>query len=170
MESHEQCRLDHLELFNGPNAFSLWIGKYCGTEPPVGFKSQSNSVCIFFFTDSVSSSRGFNLTYTFSVQAKEDTMPLETIVWTAVSSVIGVVMIVGVTVIACVCHERKKKKMAPNAVELNELQSSNSPQGLPDDNMYDAIGPCEELVNDERKYDGQGQTKYSDGVLYENDY
>ncbi|XP_052271847.1 deleted in malignant brain tumors 1 protein-like [Dreissena polymorpha] len=215
MESHEQCRLDHLELFNGPNAFSLWIGKYCGTEPPVGFKSQSNSVCIFFFTDSVSSSRGFNLTYTFSVQdcplgsysencsqqcrclvgpcdsvtgacgngvcedgwkgiacneTKEDTMPLETIVWTAVSSVIGVVMIVGVTVIACVCHERKKKKMAPNAVELNELQSSNSPQGLPDDNMYDAIGPCEELVNDERKYDGQGQTKYSDGVLYENDY
>ncbi|XP_052259361.1 deleted in malignant brain tumors 1 protein-like isoform X2 [Dreissena polymorpha] len=228
MESHKLCRLDHLELFNGPNAFSLSIGKYCGTKPPVGFKSQSNVVCIFFLTDSVSSARGFNLTYTFSVQdcplgsysvncsqqcrclvgscdsvtgacgngvcedgwkgiacneTNEDAMPLETIVWTAVSSVIGVVMIVGVTVIACVCHERKKKKMAPNAVELNELQSSNSPQvsesyenniyrfeGLPDDNMYDAIGPCEELVNDERKYDGQGQTKYSDGVLYENDF
>ncbi|KAH3856502.1 hypothetical protein DPMN_099092 [Dreissena polymorpha] len=68
MESHDLCRNDYLELFNGPNASSLSIGKYCGTAPPVGFKSQSNSVCIFFFTDSVTIARGFYLTYKFSVQ------------------------------------------------------------------------------------------------------
>ncbi|XP_052259358.1 deleted in malignant brain tumors 1 protein-like, partial [Dreissena polymorpha] len=164
MEPHDQCTNDYLELFNGPKLDSPSIGKFCGTAQPAGIKAQSNYVCIFFFTDSVTIARGFNLTYTFFVQdcplgsysvncsqqcrclvgpcdsvsgacgngvckdgwkgiacneTNEDTMPLETIVWIAVGSGSLVVMIVGVAVIARVCHGRKKGKVAPNAVELN---------------------------------------------------
>ncbi|KAH3830038.1 hypothetical protein DPMN_103275 [Dreissena polymorpha] len=181
MEYHVQCRHDYLEIFNGPNFDSSSIGKFCGTAPPDGFKSQTHSVSIFFFTDAVSSARGFNLTYTFSIQAKEDTKKSRTIIKIAASSGGGLLMIVTITIIACACKGRKKRKRDPNAVQLNELQSSNSPQewhennrvnveGLPDDDNYDVIGPCEELVNDERKCDGQGQTNYSDFELYENDF
>ncbi|KAH3692443.1 hypothetical protein DPMN_194284 [Dreissena polymorpha] len=68
METHPQCLFDYLELFNGPYASSPSIGKFCGTVPPRGFKSQSNSVRIVFFTDFSMSARGFRLTYSFSTQ------------------------------------------------------------------------------------------------------
>ncbi|XP_052245586.1 multiple epidermal growth factor-like domains protein 10 [Dreissena polymorpha] len=68
LEHHSECNYDYLEIFNGPNASFPSFGKFCGTAPPRGFQSQSNSVRIVFYTDSSDSARGFNLTYTFSVQ------------------------------------------------------------------------------------------------------
>ncbi|XP_052248294.1 multiple epidermal growth factor-like domains protein 10 isoform X5 [Dreissena polymorpha] len=67
LEHHTECNYDYLELFNGPNASFPSFGKFCGTAPPRGFQSQSNSVRIVFSSDSSDSARGFNLTYTFSV-------------------------------------------------------------------------------------------------------
>ncbi|KAH3717895.1 hypothetical protein DPMN_060691, partial [Dreissena polymorpha] len=68
LEDSSECDYDFLELFYGPNASSPLVGKFCGTSPPWRFQSQSNSVRIVFSTDSSDSARGFNLTYTFSVQ------------------------------------------------------------------------------------------------------
>ncbi|KAH3817670.1 hypothetical protein DPMN_119225 [Dreissena polymorpha] len=62
------CDDDYIELLQGPDASSPSIGKFCWTVPPIVFKSQSNSASIVFSTDSDVSARGFNLTYTFSVQ------------------------------------------------------------------------------------------------------
>ncbi|XP_052232745.1 multiple epidermal growth factor-like domains protein 10 isoform X3 [Dreissena polymorpha] len=65
---HSTCLNDYLELFHGPNDSYPSVGKFCGTTPPMGFKSRSNSVSIVFSSGSGVSERGFNLTYTFSVQ------------------------------------------------------------------------------------------------------
>ncbi|XP_052251794.1 uncharacterized protein LOC127858626 isoform X2 [Dreissena polymorpha] len=71
LEVHSDCRYDYLELFHGPNDSYPSVGKFCGTTPPTGFKSRSNSVLIVFSTDSDVSARVFNLTYTFSVQGMQ---------------------------------------------------------------------------------------------------
>ncbi|XP_052224076.1 tolloid-like protein 1 [Dreissena polymorpha] len=64
LEFHYQCAYDYVELFDGHNASSLSIGKFCGaTAPPSGFESQSSSVRIVFFTDATNTARGFRLSF-----------------------------------------------------------------------------------------------------------
>ncbi|KAH3817724.1 hypothetical protein DPMN_119279 [Dreissena polymorpha] len=63
--------IDYLKLSNGPNASSREYELYFffGNAPLNEFKSQSNTVRIVFTTDIRNTARGFNMTYTFSVQA-----------------------------------------------------------------------------------------------------
>ncbi|KAH3692239.1 hypothetical protein DPMN_191595 [Dreissena polymorpha] len=74
MESHtdNMCIVQYLEVFNGPNASSPSVGKFCGPRPPMGFKSLSNSVRIVFFAEELNSAKSFRLTYTFSTQGEND--------------------------------------------------------------------------------------------------
>ncbi|CAH1775425.1 unnamed protein product [Owenia fusiformis] len=64
IENHDQCNYDYLEFFNGGSYSSPSIGKFCGSNKPEVFKSQSNLVRIVFKSDGSSSARGFRLTYT----------------------------------------------------------------------------------------------------------
>ncbi|KAH3692240.1 hypothetical protein DPMN_191596 [Dreissena polymorpha] len=63
-QKNNKCIYDYLEIFNGPTFSSPSIGKFCGTAPPIGFKSQLNSVLIVFSTDSGTNATGFRMTYT----------------------------------------------------------------------------------------------------------
>ncbi|XP_052285052.1 tolloid-like protein 1 [Dreissena polymorpha] len=63
----EDCE-DNLEIFNGPSISSPFIGKFCGSATPSGFRSQSNSVYFVFQTDGSVTYRGFSLTYVFFTQ------------------------------------------------------------------------------------------------------
>ncbi|XP_052218302.1 tolloid-like protein 2 [Dreissena polymorpha] len=68
LEYHFKCNYDFLELSHEPNASSSSFGKFCGTAHPRGFQSRSNSVGIFFSTDSGVNAKGFNLPYAFFEQ------------------------------------------------------------------------------------------------------
>ncbi|XP_052250990.1 deleted in malignant brain tumors 1 protein-like isoform X6 [Dreissena polymorpha] len=136
LEHHSNCNHDYLELFNGPNASYPSFGKFCGTAQPSGFQSQSNSVRIVFSTDSSDSARGFNLTYTFSLQAnisistterqhghsedgKSATLP-------SVLGVLGVVLVAAI-LFAVVYIRRRRCQSARGASDNTDLLTSMEP-------------------------------------------
>ena len=68
IENHNKCNYDYVEIFNGGLASSPSMGRYCGTNKPDDFRSQSNEVRIEFHTDQTQSERGFLFEYTFEAE------------------------------------------------------------------------------------------------------
>ena len=65
VEEHSKCETDYLKIMNGGSALSPSIGKYCGSDTPKDFTSQSNQLRLEFHTDYSLSAKGFRLQYSF---------------------------------------------------------------------------------------------------------
>lgn len=63
VEAHDSCEYDYVEIFNGGLFSSPSIGKFCDSNKPFNFTSQSNNLRLEFHTDSTGALQGFRLTY-----------------------------------------------------------------------------------------------------------
>ncbi|KAG7199007.1 hypothetical protein KM043_013159 [Ampulex compressa] len=63
LEDSSSCQFDYVEVFDGPNADSQLLGRYCGSEMPPMIKSTSNTIVVVFRTDWSSEMEGFSLSY-----------------------------------------------------------------------------------------------------------
>ncbi|XP_064643493.1 cubilin-like [Lineus longissimus] len=65
IEGHSKCAADFLKILNGGSATSPSIGKFCGSDTPKDFTSQSNQLRLEFHTDYSRTAKGFKLQYSF---------------------------------------------------------------------------------------------------------
>ncbi|XP_044011009.1 cubilin [Aphidius gifuensis] len=63
LESHSECKFDHLEIRNGGYSTSPLIGKFCGDKIPSLIYSLTNQLYIKFVSDSSQGEQGFHLTW-----------------------------------------------------------------------------------------------------------
>ncbi|RZF39688.1 hypothetical protein LSTR_LSTR013176 [Laodelphax striatellus] len=62
LENSKDCRLDYIQVYNGPSEKYPLIGKYCNVHPP-NIVSNSNQLFIKFRSDGTVEYRGFHLSY-----------------------------------------------------------------------------------------------------------
>ncbi|XP_063777593.1 cubilin [Pseudophryne corroboree] len=62
-ESWGTCRYDFVKIFDGSNTNSSLQGTYCGSNLPANFVSTSNTLTVWFISDSTVQRSGFNATY-----------------------------------------------------------------------------------------------------------
>lgn len=58
------CGYDYIEVYDGPNALSPLIGRYCNTFPPSDITSSGNAVTIYFHSDGGLELDGFQIDWT----------------------------------------------------------------------------------------------------------
>ena len=68
LEHHDKCNFDYLKFYNGGEATSPSIDKFCSDDKPHDITSQSNEVRVEFYTDGSSSATGFKFDWTASSQ------------------------------------------------------------------------------------------------------
>ncbi len=59
LEGGQGCRYDYIEIFDGERRNDNVIGKYCGTDKPVGIISTGNALYVEFVSDSTTVRPGF---------------------------------------------------------------------------------------------------------------
>uniref|UniRef100_A0A8C5PBH1 Cubilin n=1 Tax=Leptobrachium leishanense TaxID=445787 RepID=A0A8C5PBH1_9ANUR len=62
----QTCRYDFVKVFDGDSLNSTLQGSFCGTYIPAPFLSTSNSLTVWFHTDSTVEREGFSATYVYS--------------------------------------------------------------------------------------------------------
>uniref|UniRef100_A0A8C5QBG4 Metalloendopeptidase n=1 Tax=Leptobrachium leishanense TaxID=445787 RepID=A0A8C5QBG4_9ANUR len=62
---YQKCLYDYLSVYNGPDAASPLLGKFCGTRYTSPIKSTGNTMYIEFISDKSNVFRGFQAIYTF---------------------------------------------------------------------------------------------------------
>lgn len=63
MEAHLECAYDHLEIYDGRDARSPFLGRFCGTKKPPPVVSSGNRMFLRFFSDNSVQKRGFEASY-----------------------------------------------------------------------------------------------------------
>lgn len=63
MEAHLECAYDHLEIYDGGDARSPSLGRFCGTKKPSPVVSSGNRMFLRFFSDNSVQKRGFQASY-----------------------------------------------------------------------------------------------------------
>uniref|UniRef100_A0A8C6T2T2 Metalloendopeptidase n=1 Tax=Neogobius melanostomus TaxID=47308 RepID=A0A8C6T2T2_9GOBI len=63
MEAHMECVYDHLEIYDGRDARSPILGRFCGTKKPSPVISSDNKMFLRFFSDNSVQKRGFEASY-----------------------------------------------------------------------------------------------------------
>ncbi|XP_037537489.1 neuropilin and tolloid-like protein 1 [Nematolebias whitei] len=66
IEPSWECRFDHIEIRDGPFAFSPIIGRYCGQESPTFIRSSGRYLYIKFVADGELDAIGFSARYNFT--------------------------------------------------------------------------------------------------------
>ncbi|PWA17394.1 hypothetical protein CCH79_00011381 [Gambusia affinis] len=66
IEPSWECRFDHIEIRDGPFAFSPIIGRYCGQESPAYVRSSGRYLYIKFVADGELEAIGFSARYNFT--------------------------------------------------------------------------------------------------------
>ncbi|CAH1785948.1 unnamed protein product, partial [Owenia fusiformis] len=57
-----QVGLDFLRIYDGPSVTSSLIGEYCGTQAPIGIRSTTNTLYLWFSSDIFGVAKGFEVT------------------------------------------------------------------------------------------------------------
>lgn len=63
MEAHLECAYDHLEIYDGRDARSPGLGRFCGTKKPPPVLSSGSKMFLRFFSDNSVQKRGFEAAY-----------------------------------------------------------------------------------------------------------
>ncbi|RLU24405.1 hypothetical protein DMN91_002494 [Ooceraea biroi] len=63
LEHSSSCQFDFVEIFDGPTTESQLLGRYCGSDIPPTFKSNSNTIVVIFKSDWSYELEGFTLSY-----------------------------------------------------------------------------------------------------------
>lgn len=63
MEAHLECAYDHLEIYDGRDARSPSLGRFCGTKKPPPVVSGGDKMFLRFFSDNSVQKRGFQASY-----------------------------------------------------------------------------------------------------------
>lgn len=66
IEPSWECKFDHIEVRDGPFAFSTIIGRYCGQESPTYVRSSGRYLYIKFVADGELEAIGFSARYNFT--------------------------------------------------------------------------------------------------------
>lgn len=64
LEPHQECSYDHIELFDGDNAESNSLGKFCGSSKPHPIIASSSRMYMTFYSDASVQRKGFHATHT----------------------------------------------------------------------------------------------------------
>uniref|UniRef100_A0A8C5QEG6 Metalloendopeptidase n=1 Tax=Leptobrachium leishanense TaxID=445787 RepID=A0A8C5QEG6_9ANUR len=64
---NKKCFYDYLSVYNGPDAASPLLGKFCGTRYTSPIKSTGNTMYIEFLSDKSNVFKGFQAIYTFAI-------------------------------------------------------------------------------------------------------
>ena len=70
VEYHRRCSYDWVEVFDGPDASSKSLGRFCNGKLPSAMKSSGNSLMIQLKTDESVNGNGFSLN--FKSESPED--------------------------------------------------------------------------------------------------
>ncbi|CAH2083519.1 unnamed protein product [Euphydryas editha] len=63
LERSFRCKYDYLKIYDGPSSDSRLVGRFCGTNHPKSYTSNSNHLFIIFKSDHSTASEGFKITY-----------------------------------------------------------------------------------------------------------
>ncbi|CAI9722917.1 1 isoform X1 [Octopus vulgaris] len=64
IENHDNCVYDYIEILDGPDESSPFLGKFCGYKMPEEIKSSSNQLYVKFFSDGSVQKAGFSASFT----------------------------------------------------------------------------------------------------------
>lgn len=63
MEAHLECAYDHIEIYDGRDAKSPSLGRFCGTKKPPPITSSGNKLFVRFFSDNSVQKKGFEASH-----------------------------------------------------------------------------------------------------------
>ena len=70
LQESQDCESDYLAIYDGPDATSTLLGKFCGKNSPERIISSGNFLFIVFKTDSSIEDKGYYGTYKFATKCR----------------------------------------------------------------------------------------------------